>query len=43
VTLFDFVELLVSRYDLQVGLWPNLLKNPSSNILSSVDYFYSIL
>jgi hypothetical protein len=26
VTLFDFDELLVSSYDLQVGLWPNLSK-----------------
>jgi hypothetical protein len=26
VTLFDFDELLVCRYDPQVGLWPNLLR-----------------
>jgi hypothetical protein len=25
--------------NLQEGMWPNLFKNPSSNILSSVNYF----
>jgi hypothetical protein len=28
VTLFDFDEMLVSRYDLHVGMWPNLMKTP---------------
>jgi hypothetical protein len=26
VTLFDFDELLVCRYDPQLGMWPNLFK-----------------
>jgi hypothetical protein len=42
VTLFDFDELLVCRYDLQVGLWPNLFKTRQCIILSSVNYFPSI-
>jgi hypothetical protein len=39
VTLFDFDELLVCRYDLQVGLWPNLFKTHQYILLSSVNYF----
>jgi hypothetical protein len=49
VTLFDFDELLVCRYDLQVGLWPNLFKTQQcqcklfSFYLSNKTYFYVLL
>jgi hypothetical protein len=45
VTLFDIDELIACRYDPQVGMWPNLFKNPSNTILSHGDilisYFHS--
>jgi hypothetical protein len=42
VTLFDLDELLVCRYVLQEGMWPNLFKTHQYIILSSVNYFHSI-
>jgi hypothetical protein len=41
VTLFDSDELLVCRYDPQVGLWPNLFKTHQLIFLTSVNYFPS--
>jgi hypothetical protein len=41
VTVFDFDELFVCSYDLQIGMWPNLFKNPSNTILSHGDILIS--
>jgi hypothetical protein len=47
VTLFDFDDLFVCSYDLQIGIWPNLSKNHQILYFSHGDilvrYFHSIL
>jgi hypothetical protein len=41
VILFDLLELVVCRYDLQVGMWPNLSKTYQTYIMAGGDILIS--